>query len=225
MAAEAAVYSYVGISVYFCIPSWWSFGWIFWQSVIVILGRIVGVITVFYGFRMCFKKETISFNELMFITWGGMIRGAIAFGLVLKIPYVGGSTCHNPEHCYSKEQFDLAVSTTLILVFITTLAFGTFMKLFQGWILDIKDEGGDAHSAHSGHTAYHDLVHPNLEKDVPIVQPEHKDPEQSKHKSFAEGAFAAWFLKIDEEVLKPFLIRKYDKVVMEMQEAYNQMIA
>ena len=43
--------------------------------------------------------------------------------------------------------------------------------------------------------------------------------------TFAEGAFAAWFLKIDEEVLKPFLIRKYDKVVMEMQEAYNQMIA
>jgi len=29
--------------------------------------------------------KDIDLNELLFITYGGMIRGAIAFGLVLKI--------------------------------------------------------------------------------------------------------------------------------------------
>ena len=41
MAAEAAVYSYIGISLYFTIPSWWSFEWILAQTIIVILGRII----------------------------------------------------------------------------------------------------------------------------------------------------------------------------------------
>jgi NhaP-type Na+/H+ or K+/H+ antiporter len=130
MAAEAAVYSYIGISLYFTIPSWWSFEWILAQTIIVILGRIIGVICTFYFFTIFFMKRTISFNELMFITWGGMIRGAIAFALVMKIPYVGGPSCPDPHYCYTKEQYDLAVSTCLILVMVTTLFFGTFMKLF-----------------------------------------------------------------------------------------------
>jgi hypothetical protein len=29
--------------------------------------------------------------------------------------------------------------------------------------------------------------------------------------SFSTGKFAAWFKNIDEDILKPFLIRKYDK--------------
>jgi uncharacterized membrane protein YfcA len=32
------------------------------------------------------KKKTIKFKELLFIVYGGMIRGAIAFALVLNIP-------------------------------------------------------------------------------------------------------------------------------------------
>ena len=55
MAAEAAVYSYIGISLYFTIPSWWSFEWILAQTIIVILGRIIGVICTFYFFTIFFK--------------------------------------------------------------------------------------------------------------------------------------------------------------------------
>ena len=59
-----------------------------------------------------------------------MIRGAIAFALVLKIDYNGrdGSSC--PD-CYSKEEYDLVVSSTLMLVMFTTLIFGTFMDAVQ----------------------------------------------------------------------------------------------
>jgi len=86
-SAEAAVYAYVGISLYTAIPGFWSFSFIGWQMLIICGGRVVGVILTFYAFRLCCWKKTINFRELLFITWGGMIRGAIAFALVILIPY------------------------------------------------------------------------------------------------------------------------------------------
>ena len=94
--AEAAVYSYVGISLFSTIPGNWSISWIGIQFTIIIVGRIIAVFGTFYLFRLCFKKKTISFAELIFITYGGMIRGAIAFALVLTIPH-----CADPNICYS----------------------------------------------------------------------------------------------------------------------------
>lgn len=81
----------------------------------------------FYLFRLCFKRKTINFNELCFITYAGMIRGAIAFALVLKIPVIDTPECTQGDGCLSKVNYDLLVSTTLILVMMTTLIFGTFM--------------------------------------------------------------------------------------------------
>ena len=52
----------------------------------IVIGRILCVICTFYLFSCCCRKKTIKFNELCFVTYGGMIRGAIAFALVLKIP-------------------------------------------------------------------------------------------------------------------------------------------
>ena len=125
---EAAVYSYVGIALYSMIPTWWSFSFIFIQLGIIIGGRIFGVMCTFYTCRCCFRKKTISFWELVFITYAGMIRGAIALALVLKIPNVGNpENCPDPQYCYSVENYQLAVSTTLTLVMLTTLLFGTFM--------------------------------------------------------------------------------------------------
>ena len=70
----------------------------------------------------------------MFIAYGGMIRGAIAFALVMKIPHLGSADCIVPDFCFTKEEYDLAVSTTLALVMITTLIFGTFMKAASKWL-------------------------------------------------------------------------------------------
>ena len=118
-----------------------------------------------------------------------MIRGAIAFALVMKIPYVGSEKCDNPEYCYTKEQYDLAVSTCLMLVFITTLIFGTFMKLYQVWILGTGPEVQDHHSDLSH---YMTINHPNLEKeaDDPACVPS-KDPNAPK--GFNEYAIVKWF--------------------------------
>lgn len=98
----------------------------------MILGRLISICAVFYLSLLIFKKQTIAFKELMFIGYGGMIRGAIAFALVMTIPHVGDPNCKHPEFCFTPEEYDLAVSTTLALVIVTTLAFGTFMKAVSG---------------------------------------------------------------------------------------------
>jgi NhaP-type Na+/H+ or K+/H+ antiporter len=85
-ACEAAVYTYVGLALYAQVSSWWSWTFIGAQVIIIIVGRVCAIIVTFYMFSLCFRKKTIKFRELMFITYAGMIRGAIAFALVLRIP-------------------------------------------------------------------------------------------------------------------------------------------
>lgn len=58
-SAEAAVYSYVGISLYTSIPGFWSFSFITAQFLIIVIGRIIAVIATFYAFTLCFRKKTI----------------------------------------------------------------------------------------------------------------------------------------------------------------------
>jgi len=71
----------------------------------------------------CSKTPDVTFKELLFITYGGMIRGAIAFGLVLKIPDVPATDAH-----HFKER-GVVVTTTLACVIFTTVVFGSFMPI------------------------------------------------------------------------------------------------
>ena len=62
-----------------------------------------------------------------------MIRGAIAFALVLKIPVKEECGYDNKgrlveDGCFTEDNYDLVVSTTLVIVLLSTIIFGTFMK-------------------------------------------------------------------------------------------------
>ena len=56
--------------------------------VIIIAGRLCGTVGLVYTMSLFGHKRLLSFNELVFISYAGMIRGAIAFGLVLRISHV-----------------------------------------------------------------------------------------------------------------------------------------
>ncbi len=86
--AEAGVYSYVGIALYSTIPTWWSFTFIAVIFMVIIVGRILAVFSTFYVASFCCRKKTINYRELWFITYAGMIKGAVAFALVLKMSYL-----------------------------------------------------------------------------------------------------------------------------------------
>ena len=226
--AEAAVYSYVGIALYSTIPTWWSWSFVFIQLGIIFVGRIIGVLSTFYTCRCCFKKKTIKFNELIFITYAGMIRGAIAFALVLKIQYdgQGGKAC---ETCYSKEEYELLVSTTLMLVMFTTLIFGTFMDIVQKTLVPSKpgaeQEHGLMRAASQLTTSHYEvIVHPNEEKSMISdgVSARSRRPSYllgAQPASWADSAFVNWFVEFDETKLRPFLIRNYSYQNVQMQNA------
>lgn len=93
-AAEAFVYVLIAVSFFFTIPRWWSPSWVVFQFFIVIIGRVAAITFIYYSFLKIWPKQTLTFYELMFIAYGGMIRGAIAFALVMKIPHVGSKECH-----------------------------------------------------------------------------------------------------------------------------------
>jgi hypothetical protein len=231
--AEATVYSYVGISLYTSIPGYWSFALIMWQLIIIVVGRVIAVIGTFYLFRLCFRKKTINFRELMFITYGGMIRGAIAFALVLKIPF----TCSAPVaevECIPNDLYEMARSTTLVIVMATTLFFGTFMKKTQSLLLGEQKESD--HHDFSG-SVYEEIMHPNQNKSTIVsAGPLDTSHLNMTHRAtyllgrggeqggFPNSAFANWFAEFDENKIRPFLIRNYTLEAVETMVALNQIM-
>ena len=211
---------------------------------IIIVGRVMGVISTFYCFRLCFKKKTIKFRELLFITYAGMIRGAIAFALVLKIQYYSNTVEElECEECYSQESYDLAVSTTLMLVMMTTLLFGTFMDPVQKilvppkpapeqrantWVSENLIKQDHRHGSDISH--HEEIFHPNEEKsmisDAPSRRPSYllatTDGFLAKPNSWVDSKFVKWFVDFDETVLRPFLIYKYDLKQVMAEDQYEE---
>jgi len=86
---EAVMYSYVGLALYSTIPTWWSPGLVGIMLVIIIVARIIAVFTI-YSFTLCPLKccksrRPVSFREMGFFSFSGMVRGVIAYALALRI--------------------------------------------------------------------------------------------------------------------------------------------
>ena len=55
------------------------------ELMVIIFGRLLGTVGLVLFLRLFGYKQEMSFKELIFVWYGGMIRGAIGFGLVLRI--------------------------------------------------------------------------------------------------------------------------------------------
>jgi NhaP-type Na+/H+ or K+/H+ antiporter len=82
--------------------------------------------------RLFTHQPRISLKEQLFVCYAGLIRGAIAFGLVLRLS----------GYIKEKEKLDIIETTALTLVVSTTLIFGSTMSLMQKLLLPklTKDE-------------------------------------------------------------------------------------
>ena len=81
------------------------------------VGRFIAVVGLLIFLKICKYDSHLNFKQQIFVWFAGMIRGAIAFGLVLKI---------------DAKQFvnaDIIVTTTLVLVIFTTVVFGAVLGL------------------------------------------------------------------------------------------------
>lgn len=181
-----------------------------------------------------------------------MIRGAIAFALVLNIPYINESDPANspscPEAalnnltrtCFDEAAYKTMVSTTLILVMATTLIFGTFMSKVQQILVPATVEDKEEYLVERRTVSlaaetyinravekaramshYEEILHPNE------INEEDDSNNKSKQKStigWVNSKFVNWFLKFDEEKLRPFFIRKYDAAKAALEDEQQELI-
>jgi hypothetical protein len=75
--------------------------------------------------RLFTHKPTISIKEQFFICYAGLIRGAIAFGLVLRLSGI----------IKVEKKLEIIETTALTLVVSTTLIFGSTMSMVQKALL------------------------------------------------------------------------------------------
>jgi NhaP-type Na+/H+ or K+/H+ antiporter len=88
-----------------------------------VIARISSVLLIQYLFLLCGGQKTLKFKECVFLSYAGMIRGAIALGLAIKA-----------EHYFS--EYDFVVASVLALVIVSTLLFGSFMPLVAKCLLE-----------------------------------------------------------------------------------------
>ena len=117
--AEGFVFTYLGLTSISISHDSFCLSFIILVFIFVLLGRLFAV----YGISLIlniFKLKIFSFDrsERGITFFAGCIRGAIAFGLAISLPEEAGE---------GEKIKKMMVSSTLILVFISTILFGALM--------------------------------------------------------------------------------------------------
>lgn len=84
-AVEAFVFGYLGISFFSYISMDWSWQFFITMLIITVLGRFLCTIGLTKLCDIFGYNSGIPMKELVFISYAGVIRGAVAFALVLRI--------------------------------------------------------------------------------------------------------------------------------------------
>lgn len=143
----------------------WSSQLFFVMFGIIVVGRFLGSVCFLQILRCFCHTPQINFREALFMCFAGMIRGAIAFGLVLRL-----------DDSLPNKQ--VIVTTSLSLVLLTTLLFGSFLGLLSiclfGNDADEKKKkktgleeellSEDEHKFSDEDSSFDEVLHPNLIK-------------------------------------------------------------
>ena len=216
--AEAFVFVYLGLTAvhYFQVAFSWSF--MFFELCVVMCGRFVSV----FGICILMDLFHVSNFKLSFVERGicscsGTIRGAIAFGLSISI--------------VSKSELnrDILLSTTLSLVFISTIVMGALMPFFISFFKSFnKKNDYDANVPEKDETKKEDLdesrpddefrfsyLHPNFDNKLEKFSKEKNLEVLKKRLSYWLGTY---WLQFDDAYLKPKLICNWPEVKKEHDE-------
>ncbi len=118
--AEGFVFTYLGLTSISISHDSFCLSFIILVFIFVLIGRFLSVYGISF-FLNLFKLKIFSFDmsERGITFFAGCIRGAIAFGLAISMPSDSSNGDKNKK---------MLISSTLILVFISTLLFGALMS-------------------------------------------------------------------------------------------------
>ena len=213
--AEAFVFVYLGLTAvhYFQVAFSWSF--MLFELCVVMCGRFVSV------FGICILMDLfhvtnfkLSFVERGICSCSGTIRGAIAFGLSISI--------------VSKSELnrDILLSTTLSLVFISTIVMGALMPYFIAFFKSFlkTEQQGLVKKEEIQYSSLTDednnefrfsYLHPNFDNKLEEFSKEKNVEVLKKRLSYWLGTY---WLQFDDAYLKPKLICNWPEVKKEHDE-------
>jgi NhaP-type Na+/H+ or K+/H+ antiporter len=116
---EAFVFGYLGLTFFSYAQSEFSISFFLVELFVIMVGRLCGTLGLISMIRLCGYDAQLNVREIIFIWYAGMIRGAIAFGLVLRI------------HSGSQNNRQVIVTTALMLVVFTTVFMGSTVGILQ----------------------------------------------------------------------------------------------
>jgi NhaP-type Na+/H+ or K+/H+ antiporter len=93
--SDAICFAVIGLSLYTCIPGYWSWSFLTLTFFAVIAARVIAIFLLFYAFSACFGPKRLSFREILYIMWGGMVRGSVCYGLAIQL----ATSCTNGDFC------------------------------------------------------------------------------------------------------------------------------
>lgn len=235
---EAFVFAYLGLTFFSYTEFKWSPHLFFSELLVIMVGRVGGTVGLVYLFVFIFGfKWELGFKKLIFIWYAGMIRGAIAFGLVLRI-----SNGSSPNR-------GVIVTTSLLLVIFTTVVFGSTVGLLQNCLMgsadkdevieevtaqnvENKDEEGspmkhpnaindneenscNSYDESSSEDAedndnYEHMVHPN-EENASTQGPLNGTKKKSKSEKKKYTGCSKYLHRFDELIMKPIFIYNYER--------------
>lgn len=115
--AEAFVFIYLGISTMTYATKYaFSYTFILLELAICAFARFATIFGLSYFVKIFKKKWKVSFWELLIISVAGVIRGSVAFALILTL---GGG---HPD-----DMTQIVQSSVMVMVFITTICLGALM--------------------------------------------------------------------------------------------------
>lgn len=178
--------------------------------IICVAGRFIGTIGIIKFFELFGYKSGIKFRDLIFISYAGIIRGAVAFGLVLRIDE-------------TVEHRSVIVTTSLALVCFTTIFLGSTVATVQRCLFGKhpKAEGEEHDDPNASH--HEQVIHPNLGEDK---EEEDVTPMSvgADGKAVKTVPCSKLLKKADKELIKPFLIYNYESYTHKKQQEFYEVM-
>lgn len=125
--AEGFIFVYLGLNFWTILKDetgkdyWWSWSFVGFEIVICTVGRIISVYMLSGLVKLIRRKNwKVNCKELNVIWYSGIVRGSVAFALILTV------SANTPEEL---NQVQVLKSSVLFMVFFTTIFIGGFMPL------------------------------------------------------------------------------------------------
>ena len=131
------MFIYLGLSTMYYISEYeFSYTFVVLELLICVFARFMALFGLSLLVRCFYKGWHVTMYELLICTVAGIIRGSVAFALILTI--------ENPKNHDENKGVYIVKSSVLLMVFITTIFLGAIMPSFISACLkrDKKSGGG-----------------------------------------------------------------------------------